>query len=242
MAKVKDFYATKSNREKIYKAINYSASISGYIEYENNFALGLGNKFVSMDTSIISECYGSNDVIFENLDNLLVVNTELKERLGSAQTKDEVFEILNEDMNFEETKSNLIKELEEKYKKLNITDKEYILEVKFNSNIIAKVVEIMDENNDSFHSYPSFKVDENNDIKIVFQTEIIDYNNKIEIINRDTKKFDIYFPFEFGKQYKKIDSLVYKLFHNNQKSNIAEVTFEYEKFRYRLLYSVLKER
>lgn len=241
--KIKDFYSTKSNKEKIYKALNFSASISGYSELKDKFAIGLGKKFVSFDNSIISECYGNEDVIFDNKNNnFVLINNDLKQRLGTAQGRDEVFHILNEDMDIGIEKKYFIEELNNKYNKLNLGEKTSILTINFDNNFIDTVVNIMDENDDSFHSYPSFKLNESGKLDISFQTKIYSYDKLLDIDNCESKRYEIYLPFEFGKQYKKISNLHYNLYRNNERSNIAEVKLEFDKFSYRLLYLVLKER
>lgn len=243
--KIKVPFSTKTDRTKFKQAL--SVIEESYENYDNDFIIGMGDKFVSIDDVFIKEFYGNEQISFENLENNIIeLDKIFYEELINLNNKDEILEKLKcEILTSNLDKRKYVNKVNSYYKRFDFDECLFELEINSDNKKIfgSSGSDEEDEEEVTDNIYPHIEI-ENDKVFIFYQLDNFETEERFNIKNHiNIKKLSIYFPYLFMRKMDKLDRLHYKLYRSkNDKENVAVMDIEYSGFRYRYIGRTLKER
>lgn len=244
MAKVKKPFSTKTDRTKFKQAL--SVIEESYENYDNDFIIGMGDKFVSIDDVFIKEFYGNDQISFENLENNIIeLDKTFYEELINLNDKDEILEKLKCEIIISNLdKRKYINKIKSYYDRFDFDECLFELEINAdNKKIFGSNVSDEDDDEVTDNIYPHIEI-ENDKVFVFYQLNNFETEERFNIKNHaNIKNLSIYFPYLFMRKMDKLDKLYYKLYRSkNDKENVAVMDIKYSNFNYRYIGRTLKER
>lgn len=242
--KIKVPFSTKTDRTKFKQAL--SVIEDSYENYDNDFIIGIGNKFVSIDDVFIKEFYGNDQISFENLENNIIeLDKSFYEELINLNNKDEILEKLRcESITSNLDKRKYTNKIKSYYERFDFDECIFELEINSdNKKVFGSKESEDDDDEDNDIAYPHIEI-EIDKVFIYYQLNNFETEERFNIKNHaNIKKLSIYFPYLFMRKMNKLDKLHYKLYRSkNDKENVAVMDIEYSGFKYRYIGRTLKER
>lgn len=247
MAVKKDYFSTKTNRNKFRQGLfAFTITID-----DDDYIIRKGNKFIAYDDCFYIENYlndKTDDLILNDEKSIITVNKDLEDILvNKISDKDGMEKFLTEydDSSIQSSHVSLIEEKLKVFNNLLQYEDDYFFKISLNEDIINEIDGIMEENANEFYVYPSLKFIDNK-AYIDFQTARCEAKTNLYIENKDNiRELDIFFPFEIVRKIKKIEKCDYYLYRsktNPDKVNIAIIDVIYSGFRYKFYAQTMKEK